>query len=59
MMFLGSSGTLCGIDGLDIFTLGQGTLVRSQTTLGKFINALVGRRAARFDHVENAAFIGR
>ena len=58
MMFLGSLGSLCGIDGLDIISLGHGTLVGSQASLGKLVNALVGRRSTRFDHVENASFIG-
>lgn len=58
MMFLGSLGSLCGIDGFDIISLDYGTLVRSKASLGKLVNALIGRRSARFDHVENASFVG-
>ena len=58
MMFLGGTGTLGRVDRFDVFSLGQGSLVTAETTLGKFINALVGRRSARLDHVENASFVG-
>jgi hypothetical protein len=57
LVHTGRSGTLGRIDRLDIFTLGQGPLVATQTTLGKFVNALVGTGTTRLDHVENAAFV--
>jgi hypothetical protein len=53
------AGSLLGIDGFDIFTLGQCALMAAQTTLGKLVNALVGRRAARLDHVQNATLVRR
>jgi hypothetical protein len=56
-MHTGRSRSLLGIDGFDIFTLGQCALVTAQTTLGKLVNALVGRCAARLDHVQNATLV--
>jgi hypothetical protein len=50
--------TLCRVNGFDIFTLFNSALVTTQSTLGILVNALVGRGAARFDHVENATLIG-
>ena len=52
------SGALLGIDVLDIFSLVQGTLVRTQSILGKLVDALVGTAAARLDHVENPTLVG-
>jgi hypothetical protein len=46
-----------GIDFLDIFSLGQSTLVGTQTPLGKFVNSLVGTASPGLDHIQNSAFI--
>jgi hypothetical protein len=51
------ASTLGSVDSLDIFTLGKGTLVGSETTLGKFVDTLVGGRTSSLDHIENSALI--
>ena len=51
------ASTLGGVHCLNIFTLGKGTLVRTETTLGKFVNTLVSSRSSRLDHIENSALI--
>jgi hypothetical protein len=48
---------LCGIDFLDILSLDNGTLVATQTLLGKFVNALVSSGTTSLDHVKDATFI--
>jgi hypothetical protein len=52
-----STGSLFGINFLDVFPLGQCTLVGSQTSLGILVNSLIGRRTSRLDHVQNSALI--
>jgi hypothetical protein len=42
----GGTGTLLGIDFLDIFTFGKSPLVRSKTSLGELVNTLVRSRSA-------------
>ena len=52
------ASTLGGIDVLDIFSLGQSTLVGTQSLLGEFVNALVGSGSTGLDHIQNTALIG-
>lgn len=58
MMFLGRPSALGGVDGLDVIAFGQGAFVTAQPPFGELVHALVGRRSARLDHVEDAAFVG-
>ncbi len=56
---LGTSlaGPLGTVYGLDIFALNKGTLVASETALGKLVNTLVGGTSTSLDHIEDAALI--
>ena len=58
---LGTSlaGPLGTVYGLDIFTLYKGTLVASETALGKLVNTLVSGTSTSLDHIEDAALIRR
>jgi hypothetical protein len=56
---LGGAGTLLGVDRLDVLTLGQGTLVGSQASLGVLVNSLVSTRSTRLDHIEDTTLVGR
>lgn len=58
LMSTGRTGPLGGIDGFDVFSFRQSPFVGTETTLGKFVNALVGRRAAGLDHVQDSSFVG-
>lgn len=57
LVHAGGAGALRGVDGLDVLALVQGALVAAQAALGELVDALVGRRAARLDHVEDAALV--
>ena len=56
---LHTSGTssLLAVDLLDVFSLGQSTLVGTQTSLGELVNALIGRGSSSLDHIQNSALI--
>lgn len=56
---LGSASTLCGVDRLNVLTLGQGTLVGTQASLGVLVNSLVRAGTTRLDHIEDTTFVGR
>jgi hypothetical protein len=52
------ASTLCGIDILDIFSLGKSTLVASKTSLGELVHTLIGRGSSSLDHIQNSALVG-
>ena len=56
-MRTGRTSALGGVDGFNVFTLGHGTLVTAQTSLGELVHALVGRGSSGLDHVEDATFV--
>lgn len=57
-LYTSGTSSLLGIDLLDVFSLGQGTLVGTETSLGKLVHALIGRGSSSLDHIQNSAFIG-
>ena len=56
---LGTSltGPLGTVYGLDIFTLYKGTLVASETALGKLVNTLVSGTSTSLDHIKNPPLV--
>lgn len=57
LMNTGGTCTLSGIDGLDVFTFGQGSFVWSQTTFRKFVYTFIGRCPTCFDHIQYPTFV--
>ena len=55
----GLTGSHLGIQLLNVFSLCQGTLVGTKTSLGKFVNALIGSWSSGLNHIQNSAFIWR
>jgi hypothetical protein len=53
----GGTGTLLGIDFLDIFTFGKSPLVRSKTSLGELVNTLIRSRSTCLDHIQNTLLV--
>jgi hypothetical protein len=52
------ASTLCGIDILDILSLGKSALVASKTSLGELVHTLIGRGSSSLDHIQNSALVG-
>ena len=52
-----STSSLGTVDGLDIFSFDQSTLVASQSSLGELVNTLVGSRSSRLDHIQNTSLV--
>lgn len=45
------------VDVLDVFTLGQGSLVATQALLGELVDALVDTSSSGLDHIQYTALI--
>lgn len=53
----GLLGSHLRVDGLNILPLGNGTLVASQTSLGKLVNSLVSGTSTSLDHIKNPPLV--
>ena len=56
-LYTSGTSSLLAVDLLDVFSLGQSTLVGTQTSLGELVNALIGRGSSSLDHIQNSALI--
>jgi len=56
-MRTGGTGTLGGVDALDVVPLDDGPLVTPEPLLGELVDALVGGRSAGLDHVEDPPLV--
>ena len=56
-LYTSGTSSLLAVDLLDVFSLGQSTLVGTQTSLSELVDTLIRRGTSRLDHIQNSALI--